>query len=467
MQTVIKITLLIAAAVANCCLGSANKEKYHDIDPGKPLFLTTLIRNATVSRQQIKNFARVNGSQFLGVESYAGYLTVEEKYNSSLYFWYFPAEQNADKAPVVLWLQGGPGSSSLIGLFIENGPLQINEQGKLEKRNYTWSTNHNIIYVDNPVGTGFSTTDHCHGYARNQVDVAVNLYEAITQLYELFEWKNSSGFWITGESYAGKYVPALAYYMHKMQTTTECKIRIPLKGVAIGNGLSDPLNQLKYGDYLYQLGFIDDNGLYKFHSAEESAEICIQSGNMECAFEIFDSLILGDLPAGSLYKNLTGFKSYYNYLKADDELAVLVNRMKVFLQANATRRAIHVGNMLFHDTDKVNKVKKHLRKDYMDTVAPLVEEILKYYTVCVYSGQLDVIVPYTLSLGYLKLLDFPGAERYRTAARKIWRMDGDIVGYFKEAGRLIEIMIRNAGHLAPYDQPKVLYEMITRLTHNY
>ena len=52
----------------------------------------------------------------------------------------------------MLWLQGGPGGSSLFGLFAENGPFSVTENLELERRNTAWSLTHNVIYIDNPVG---------------------------------------------------------------------------------------------------------------------------------------------------------------------------------------------------------------------------------------------------------------------------------------------------------------------------
>lgn len=436
---------------------------YYDdgTDPGEPLFLTPLINNSSLSNQYVQGLARVTCPQFLDVESYSGYLTVDKVYNSNLFFWYFPAEENPENAPVVLWLQGGPGASSMIGLFMENGPLKLNSLNKLKRRQYTWSRKHNLIFIDSPVGSGFSFTDQEKGYARDECDVGRNLHEAVIQLYKLFNWDSSSGFWITGESYAGKYVPALAYHIHTAQQSFH-EQHIPLRGMAIGNGLSDPVNQLKYGDYLYQLGLIDENGLEAFHKAEAAGIECIRNNDMECAYEIFDSLILGDLPKGSIFKNITGFNWYYNYLQAHDDDCFI--RLGNFLQSGATRRAIHVGNKPFHDMDTENKVKKYLRKDYMDSVAPWVEELLKFYTICMYSGQLDIIIAYPLTRNYLKRLKFPGSDLYKQAPRKIWRVDGELAGYVKQAGNLIDVLVRNAGHMVPYDQPKWMYEMINHLT---
>ncbi|EDW83363.1 uncharacterized protein Dwil_GK22811 [Drosophila willistoni] len=478
MKSAIHCGILIAALTVVLAIGADGQERpykrsfinpyprykhYNDgVDPGDPLFLTPLINNPSVDKEKIQQLARVQGSQYHGVESYAGYLTVDSNYNSNMFFWYFPAEQDPDYAPVVLWLQGGPGASSLFGLFTENGPLELDEHSKLQKRNYTWSKTHNLIFIDNPVGTGFSFTDHDEGYATNERDVGRNLHEAVMQLYELFQWSNSSGFWVTGESYAGKYVPALAYHIHKVQNAIDTRVYIPLKGVAIGNGLSDPLHQLKYGDYLYQLGLIDDNGLVQFHAAEAKGAECIEKRDMECAFDVFDSLINGDLTNGSIFSNLTGFNWYYNYLKTHDDSGANLGK---FLQSGATRKSIHVGNKTFHDLDTENKVELHLKNDVMDSVAQWVAELLNTYTVCIYSGQLDIIVAYPLTRNYLNHLKFAASDRYKIAPREVWRIDGEVAGYVKHAGHLVEIMIRNAGHMAPHDQPKWLYAMIDHLTH--
>uniref|UniRef100_A0A1L8EID7 Carboxypeptidase n=1 Tax=Haematobia irritans TaxID=7368 RepID=A0A1L8EID7_HAEIR len=432
-------------------------------NPGEPLFLTPLIRDTTIPREFIQKKAQVNGTQYHKVESYSGFLTVNPSFNSNMFFWYFPAEVDRAYAPVVLWLQGGPGASSLFGLFTENGPFEFNEKGDLKKRNYTWSKTHNLIFIDNPVGTGFSFTDRDEGYARNEKDVGHNLHEAMQQLYELFEWNQDGGFWITGESYAGKYVPALAYHIHHVQNAIDTRVHIPLKGVAIGNGLSDPIHQLKYGDYLYQLGLIDDNGLKKFHDAEAAGIDCIKKHNMDCAFDVFDNLLNGDMVNGSLFTNLTGFNYYYNYLhtKGDNYGQIMGD----FIQSSQTRRSIHVGNLTYHDLDTENKVELFLKRDVMDTVAPWIAELLDTYTVCIYNGQLDIIVAYPLTRNYLNQLKFKNSDAYKIAPREIWRVDDEIAGYAKHAGHLVEIMVRNAGHMAPTDQPKWMYTLIHHLTH--
>ncbi|XP_030788252.1 probable serine carboxypeptidase CPVL isoform X3 [Rhinopithecus roxellana] len=104
-----------------------------------------------------------------------------------------------EDAPVVLWLQGGPGGSSMFGLFVEHGPYVVTSNMTLRDRDFPWTTTLSMLYIDNPVGTGFSFTDDSHGYAVNEDDVARDLYSALIQFFQIFpEYKNND-FYVTGE----------------------------------------------------------------------------------------------------------------------------------------------------------------------------------------------------------------------------------------------------------------------------
>ena len=105
----------------------------------------------------------------------------------------------------MLWLQGGPGGSSLFGLFIEHGPFFVDEALALNEREISWSKKYNMLYIDQPAGTGFSFTDDARGYATNQYDVSKDLYEALSQFYKLFPGLLKNDFFVTGESYGGEY----------------------------------------------------------------------------------------------------------------------------------------------------------------------------------------------------------------------------------------------------------------------
>lgn len=87
-----------------------------------------------------------------------------------------------EDAPVLVWLQGGPGATSMFGLFDEHGPFYLTADLSLKPRDFSWNLIANVIYIDNPVGTGFSFTKTDAGYARNEDQVGKNLYEALLQV---------------------------------------------------------------------------------------------------------------------------------------------------------------------------------------------------------------------------------------------------------------------------------------------
>ena len=321
---------------------------------------------------------------------------------------------------------------------------------------------HNLLYIDNPVGTGFSFVDKDEGYVKNEVEVGRDLYSCLQQFFTLFPKLQENKFFVTGESYGGKYVPAIAHTIHKKNGGA--KLKINLQGIAIGNGLCDPVHQLYYGDYLYQLGLIDTNGRDTFHEYEKKGRDCINKKDFAGAFNVFDELInMDQLPSGSLFKNMTGFSTYFNYLQQEDDGADV--SMGAFLKRSDVRKAIHVGNLTFHGLDgDENKVEEHLKLDVMDTIAPYLSELLAHYRVCIYNGQLDIIVAYPLTINYLKQLPFANSQDYKKAPRYIWKVGKDIAGFVHEAGNLVEVLVRNAGHMVPHDQPKWSYDLITRFT---
>ncbi|XP_013167803.1 PREDICTED: venom serine carboxypeptidase-like [Papilio xuthus] len=419
-------------------------------DTGSPLFLTPYIEsgNITVARE----LARVPLTERLRIKSYAGFFTVDKKYDSNQFFWYFPAMiPNNKDAPVVVWLQGGPGDSSLYGLFTENGPLRVRDK-KIELRKYNWAISHHLIYIDNPVGTGFSFTKDPKGYCSNETQIGEQLYSTITQFFQLFPELQANKFFITGESYAGKYIPAFAYTIHKKNPTANIKIN--LKALAIGNGLSDPEHQIVYSKHLYQIGLLDWNQAKIFEDNEKKGIKYIQQKQWNKAFEVFENLL------GNVFRNMTGFEFYFNYLHTKDYMNS--EDFGPMLQKAFVRRAIHVGNLTFHQG---HEVENHLIEDAMKSVAPLMTELLDHYYVVIYNGQLDIMIPYTSVVNYLRHLNFTGSEDYKTAKRYQWKVDGELAGYVKQAGKLVEIMVRDAGHRVPGDQPKWALDMITHLTH--
>lgn len=423
---------------------------------GDPLILTPYLERQEI--ELARNLSSVHLTKKIGFPSHAGFFTIDKRYNSNLYFWYFPSFNKNKAAPVVLWLQGGPGGSSLFGLFTENGPL-IAKRGGFARRKYHWAIANHLIFIDNPVGTGFSFTNDSKGYCEDEACIALGLYESIQQFFTLFPHLHSNDFYITGESYAGKYIPSLGILIHKKNKIAKEKIN--LKGMALGNAYCDPINQMDYGSYLYQHGLIDFTEQEIFNQMQSNITNEIKKQNWLSAGILMDRLMDGDISNFSYFKNFTGFETYYNFLMVKNNIDLTV--FKNLLNNIKVRNSIHVGDLPFHDG---KEVEIHLAADILQSVAVEISELLSFYKMLFYNGQLDIIVPYPLTENFLRNLDFSGSKDYKTAVKKIWRVGDDIAGYYKKAGNLTEVLVRNAGHMVPGDQPKWAFDLISQFIRN-
>ncbi|XP_064467760.1 probable serine carboxypeptidase CPVL [Ornithodoros turicata] len=424
---------------------------------GDALFLTPYIRQGRL--EEARNLSRVGP---IGtdpeLESYSGFFTVKELYHNNLFFWFFPAKEEPSTAPVILWLQGGPGGSSLFGLFVEHGPYRVTAAGNAQLRNLTWARQFSMLYVDNPVGAGFSFTEDDAGYARNQTDVANDLYEALQQFFTLFPEYKKNDFYASGESYAGKYVPAIAYKIH---TEGIKESGINLRGIAIGDGMCDPETMFDYADFLYQVGLVDRNQASFIRRESERARDLIRQKRFMEAFYIFDKLLNGDeTNSSSYFQNVTGLNFYYNFLLAQSPPEF--DFYHTFVQAPRIRKSIHVGDLPFNDG---SKCEAHLLDDMMRSVKPWVGTLMDHYKVLIYNGQLDIIIAYPLTENFVSTISWHGAHEYAHAPRKIWRLpskENDVAGYVKRVGKFFQVLVRNSGHILPYDQPESAFDLITR-----
>jgi vitellogenic carboxypeptidase-like protein len=170
----------------------------------------TTIEPETVLKTEEINFSRLleshgpqfsrNASRVYGIgeiESYAGFFQTNSTVDNNMFIWYFPAQSGNSKAPLVIWLQGGPGGSSMFGLFAEMGPFQLDSNLKLSDRALSWNKQYAMLFIDNPVGAGFSYTNK-NGYCTNtKTEVAQNLYSLLKQFYIVFPEQIPNDLYIT------------------------------------------------------------------------------------------------------------------------------------------------------------------------------------------------------------------------------------------------------------------------------
>jgi vitellogenic carboxypeptidase-like protein len=162
----------------------------------------------------------------------------------------------------------------------------------------------------------------------------------------------------------------------------------------------------------------------------------------------------------SLFFNETGFRQYYNFLITSNPESYS-NHVAFLNKNNGTRKALHVGSQPFIESSL--KVMLSLKNDNLQSAKPSVEALLnsKLYKILIYNGQLDLIVPPPSVNNFLRVLSWEGAEAFQRSKKMIWRVNGEVAGYSKTFGPLTHLLIRNAGHIVPHDQPVWALEMIT------
>lgn len=437
------LVFIFTVAILQQSVVQGTRRKPQQVDVGQPLLLTPLLENGNISEAQQQSRVRPD---IANTESYSGYFTVNKACESNLFFWYFPAQKNSQTAPVVLFLQGGPGASSIYSLFVEVGPLTFRNRRDVGNRQYSWNVENNLLFIDQPVGTGYSFTGKgC--YAKNETVVGEELYSAMVQFYQLFPHLVRNKFVITGYSYAGHFIPALGHTIHKYNPSA--KVKINLTGMMIGDGWMDGYYQNDLASLLYQLGLLDDEGRDVYIEQQNLYSEHIRKQEYEAAMKIRGDLV------DSLYVKYVGNVSNFNYL---NDSVLIPEPYEGFIQTPQIRKAIHVGNTNFTFYNLV--VESNMGVDPVLSVKPWVEELLEHYFIVFYTGQLDIICGYPMTVSFLKALEWSGKDVYRSAKRQKWCVNDQQAGYFKKANNLYEVLVRNAGHQVPYDQPLWAYVLV-------
>ncbi|OJJ51694.1 hypothetical protein ASPZODRAFT_55251 [Penicilliopsis zonata CBS 506.65] len=182
-----------------------------------------------------------------GSKQYTGWLDANGKH---LFFWYFDSLNDPLTDPLTLWVTGGPGVSSLVGLLVEIGPCLIDDGGEGTHRNpFSWTRNSSMIFVDQPAGTGLSYTDPGTDLPTDSKIAAEDMY-IFLQIFltQVFPERREVPFHIAGESYGGHYVPNMAVEILKQNKIHQERPEVPLKSIMIGNGCVSPMHTT-YGFY--------------------------------------------------------------------------------------------------------------------------------------------------------------------------------------------------------------------------
>uniref|UniRef100_A0A0K8R9A0 Putative serine carboxypeptidase n=1 Tax=Ixodes ricinus TaxID=34613 RepID=A0A0K8R9A0_IXORI len=196
-----------------------------------------------------------------GVDAYSGYISLSNE--SHLFFLLTKAPKDKrDSAPLLLWLYGGPGESSMWAQFAENGPVGINATRGLFKRNETLQQHANVLYLDQPAGAGLSIITNYNdskNYAHTLEEMAVMIETFMAQFLILFPEYTGRSFYIAGESYGAR--AAVGFGERLRCTPPENKTNLTLNGLILGAGFLAPIVDLMDStEFLYQTSLLNETG---------------------------------------------------------------------------------------------------------------------------------------------------------------------------------------------------------------
>ena len=198
---------------------------------------------------------------------YSGYLKTDIE-GHELFYTFTPSQSNPEKDPILLWLNGGPGCSSLEGFISEIGPVVYSHsQHSFILNEYAWNKNASIVFIESPAGVGFTRIIDKNIYYNDSIQ-AISLNIALQNFFDLFDEYQTNDFYIAGESYAGTYIPHLVKEILKNKTENATKIN--LKGILIGNPYT--MEETDFEDSMIEFGY--SHGLIGYRTFKNYLNEC-------------------------------------------------------------------------------------------------------------------------------------------------------------------------------------------------
>ncbi|KAF4346886.1 hypothetical protein G4B88_014994 [Cannabis sativa] len=379
---------------------------------------------------------RLPGQPNVNFTQYGGYVTVNKTAGRSLYYYFVEAHYNKDSLPLLLWLNGGPGCSSLAyGAMQELGPFRVHSDGKsLYSNRYSWNYAANVLFLESPAGVGFSYSNTTSDYDKSgDANTAADNYLFLVKWLERFPEYKHRDFYISGESYAGHYVPQLAhtilYHNNNNNNNNTNNTIINLKGILIGNAvINDESDERGMYEYMGSHALISDKSANTIKNHCDFSPKAAQSTECDIAMEE----VMNFDPCSDYY--------VHAYLNRRD--------VQIAMHANVTK--------LPYDWEPCSDVIQGWA-DSPHTVLPLLHDFMSNgLRVWIFSGDIDGRVPVTSTINSLKLMNLTVKTQWHP-----WYFDGEIGGYTEVyKGELTFSTVRGAGHQVPSYQPRRALSLI-------
>ncbi|KAJ0234036.1 Serine carboxypeptidase-like 27 [Hirschfeldia incana] len=393
---------------------------------------------------------------------YSGYVTVNEQRGRALFYWLVesPTTRDPKSRPLVLWLNGGPGCSSVAyGAAEEVGPFRVGSDGKtLHPKLYAWNKLANLLFLESPAGVGFSYTNSSSDlYTTGDQRTAEDSYRFLVNWFERFPQYKHRDFYIVGESYAGHFVPQLSKLVHERNKGFK-NPAINLKGFMVGNAVTDD-----YHDYIGTFEYWWNHGLISDSTYHQLKKACYSVSSQHPSLQCMEALRSAELEQGNIdpysiftkpCNNTVQLKSFlkgrYPWMsRAYDPCTerysnVYFNRVEVqkALHANVTR--------LSYPWKSCSDIVGNYWTDSPVSMLPIYRELIAAgLKIWVFSGDTDAVVPIT-------------ATRYSIDALKLatitnwypWYDHGKVGGWSQVYKGLTLVTVTGAGHEVPLHRPR-------------
>ncbi len=388
-----------------------------------------------------------------------------------MFYWFFKTTHFDGhlNRPIVLWLQGGPGLSGTgHGNFLMFGPLNEN----LTSREVTWIETVNVLFVDSPVGSGFSVVDDLADIPDNIEQISLDLISMLQVFMAEHPFYRNSPFYIFGQSYGGKMTTALSYYLH--QAIEQTDIKCNLKGAGIGNGFVSPTDIIvNWAPMLYQMSIIDDTEFEKLSAIAQEAWEAGEHGDWEAVKRIFTEEF-EELNSVAQFMNFYNIIEPYNVQENESE-AVSQPELTIYdvnitsLMNGPVREKLGIipDQKIWGDLLDEVYMTQFNSTDMFKPVWELVDNVLKSsdIDIIIYQGQLDIICDTSGVLRWMQRLTWSGKPQFDLAKRKALTTPGTNRPemFVKSYDNLKMYWVLNSGHAVPADVPDVALRMLNRI----
>ncbi|WRT69408.1 uncharacterized protein IL334_006393 [Kwoniella shivajii] len=399
--------------------------------------------------------------------------------DAKLFFMMAKARRSAGKERVLFWFNGGPGCSSFDGSLMEVGPFRTvpaseSESGQVEVKLVEggWEEYANVVFIDQPPGTGFSYVP-TNGYLHELDQGSAHLIQFLQNFYKIFPELKGVDAYLAGESFAGQYIPYFADGILKSPEMGD----FPLKGIAIGNGWIDPIQQYPgYVDFAYEKGLIK-HGTPEAEKMDSALKNCQDSmtkytdpfktpSNIDHCGEVMDSV------TDAYIQELNGKKvcmNVYDVRLVDDWPACGMNwppdlsDVYTFLRRKDVIEALHAREKETAWVECDGKVSAELHLRNSPAAGALIPGILeKGVPVLMFAGMEDLICNYKGVENIVNNLVWEGQQGIGNATEQKWYLNDTQVGTWQSARGMQFAKIFDSSHMVGFDVPHVTNDMIMR-----